>query len=113
MIGGTGRADAASYNEPFLKLTNVGNNWINKLSFDLQLNEGQLVYRVNVKNATHEGFDTFNFTILAVKRPNSAPKAVIRPKSPVLGTEGSQIVLDAEGKPIIATRVGFRFIRIF
>ncbi|WKX99232.1 hypothetical protein Q1695_014258 [Nippostrongylus brasiliensis] len=83
LLQGTGLAYASSYKRSVLELS--------------QLKEGKMVFRVTVSNASHSGQEHYTLNILPKKAPNQPPRAVIRPESPVNGTEGTRLTLDAEG----------------
>jgi hypothetical protein len=99
-LAGDGTSYAASYDRQKLVLTNVrcSSFFEEDLHSLLQLTAGRLNFRVTVRNATHEGQTTQAVVVLAEKKPNKPPRAVIRPDSPVHGIAGSQVVLDAEGR---------------
>lgn len=72
--------------------------YINIYFFCLQLKPGTLKFRVTVSNDHFSGQKDFELTVLPEQKPNKPPVALIRPESPVRGTTGSQVVLDAEGE---------------
>uniref|UniRef100_A0A7E4UUC5 PKD domain-containing protein n=1 Tax=Panagrellus redivivus TaxID=6233 RepID=A0A7E4UUC5_PANRE len=78
-----GNSYAEAYDKPILKLT--------------QLAPGTLRFRVTI---TNEGISTHadaTVDVLAPTKANSPPIAVIKPASPVLIDDRSQLVLDGEG----------------
>ncbi|MFH4981206.1 hypothetical protein AB6A40_007915 [Gnathostoma spinigerum] len=83
VIEGEGLVSADTYTQPILSLK--------------ELKPGKLSFRATVTKGSISSSRTISVNILAEQSPNHKPKAVIRPASPIEATEGTQIVLDAEG----------------
>lgn len=81
--GGEVAAAEATYTEQILTLVN--------------LKEGKMRWRAKVTGNDGSSHRDVAVTILPPKQPNRPPKVHINPSSPVLATEGDEVVLDAGG----------------